>query len=133
MKKNQLPAGAVLSLYGEEQIVQIKCATTDDALDVFEWLRKVAPREPAGPNVNRTGTVITPSGVQKVGGMSQMVVGGATPGTVVASGTEMFHENTPAEWIDVETANEKTFRFQLWNDVWKQVDGPRRFEFDEGN
>lgn len=118
---NTLPLGAVLSLDGVECVVTIKTASPDDAMAAFEFLRRSMPvAAPAGDLIGRTGNVCSKSGVVKVGGVSQMQVGGALPAVIVNQGDG---------WFDAETTNDKTFRFD--SETKDAFDGGRWFEFDE--
>ena len=136
----ELPPGAVLSLVGDDNLVTIKTGSHDDALAVFDWLRqRQAKPEPKGDLINRRGAVCSRSGVVTVGGARQMQVGGRVAAVVTEQGVDLASipddatgvvNSVPAGgWFEVETANDKTFRFD--RDTMQELDGNRWFEFDE--
>ena len=116
-----LPPKAVLSLDGEKNQITITTGTAQEAEHVFAWLvsEKGKASDPTGSLIGLTGSVCSKGGVQKIGGVSQMVVGGQVRGNVTDQGED---------WFEVQTVNEKTFRFDA--DSLEQVDGPRWFDFD---
>lgn len=116
-----VPQNAVLSLDGVKSEITITTATPREAERLFEALvaDKGAAPDPTGSLVGLNGSVCSRNGVQKVAGMNQMVVGGQVRAVITKQGED---------WFEVETENEKTFRFD--SDSLKEVDGPRWFDFD---